>query len=42
MGKAYAFPICKSEVRAVKRIIPLILALFLLAACGEQAASGTP
>ena len=42
MGKAYAFPICKSEVRAVKRIIPLILALLLLAACGEQAASGTP
>ena len=32
MGKANAFPICKDEVCAVKRMIPLILALLLLTA----------
>lgn len=36
MGKANAFPICKDEVYAVKRIIPLILVLLLLPACGEE------
>ena len=41
MGKAKAFPICKSEVRSMKRIIPLALALLLLAACSTPAAQPT-
>ena len=42
MGKANAFPICKDEVCPVKRIIPLILALLLLPACGEEQQYAAP
>ena len=42
MGKANAFPICKDEVCAVKRMIPLILALLLLTACGEEQQYAAP
>lgn len=42
MGKANAFPICKDEVYAVKRMIPLILALLLLTACGEEQQYAAP
>lgn len=42
MGKANAFPICKGEVCPVKRMIPLILALLLLTACGEEQQYAAP
>ena len=42
MGKAKAFPICKSEVRSMKRIIPLALVLLLLAACGTEGTEPAP
>lgn len=42
MGKAKAFPICKSEVTGMKRAVLLMLVLLLLTACGAPAAEPTP
>lgn len=42
MGKAKAFPICKSEVSGMKRAVLLMLVLLLLTACGVPAAEPTP
>ena len=42
MGKAKAFPICKSEVTGMKRAVLLMLVLLLLTACGVPAAEPTP
>ena len=42
MGKAKAFPICKSEVTGMKRAALLMLVQLLLTACGAPAAEPTP
>ena len=42
MGKAKAFPICKSEATGMKRAVLLMLVLLLLTACGAPAAEPTP